>query len=376
MKVIPMHSLVLIMGSQQNVRASQLEMFPRHEVLRPTTIRNELIGDNKRHNVDEVVSQELHRRMVAKLRLGERVVVDAQGLDKASRMPLANAGRSMGVPVIYLIAGEADRDASRGDGVAEVFDARVEARPVVAPTEVDLRKRFRGVTAIGDVHGMYQSLLNALAWARSRQHFVILMGDVLDYGPNTLEVADEVYRLVMRGEGAMILGNHERKIMRWIDGQKVRLSDGNRVTTTALNSLGESNRTKWIGRFRGLFQHGTLVRRISNVTFAHAGVYPGFWKGEPMTRDAENMAYFGETDEARSVPDRRVPAYSWAEQVPADQIAVVGHDRRAANPFVQKNSLGGRTVFLDTGSGKGGTLSSADFRFTETGMRLENFNIY
>lgn len=369
-----MHSLVMIVGQNDEF---PLEMFDTHEVLSPDEIEKDLVGDNARHGLDEITQQEIHRRMMVKLRLGERVVIDARKMEKNCRLPLATAGRSTGVPVIYLINGEVDRDTQRGDGIAEVFSNQIgDYRVVKTFSSSDIRERFTGITAIGDVHGMYQSFLNAISWARSRQHYIVLMGDVLDYGPDSLEVTDEVYRLVMRGEAAMILGNHERKIMRWIDGQRVRLSDGNRVTTKALESLGETNRVRWMGRFRGLFQHGSLIRQIENVTFAHAGVYSGIWKGEPMNRAAENMAYFGETDDTRSLPERRVPAYSWVDSIPAGKTAVVGHDRRAPYPFVETNEIGGTAVFLDTGSGKGGQLSSADFRFSNTGLRLENLNMH
>jgi protein phosphatase len=371
-----MHSVVLVLGGQRQDIDAQLMRFPEHEVLRSLDIRLDLIGQNERHNVDEIVSQEIHRRMMAKLKLGERVVVDASDFDRAARVPLANAGRSMGIPVIYLITGEVDGSAIRGDGFAETHDARTPYHPILPISDGEMTARFSGVTAIGDVHGMYQSMLTAISWARDRNRFIVLMGDVIDYGPDTLKVADEVYRLVMGGEAIMVLGNHERKIMKWIDGDRVRLSEGNRVTTTALTALSESNRTKWIGRFRGLYQNASILKRIKNVTFAHAGVYEGFWKGEPMNRAAENMAFFGETDEVRSAPDRRVPAFSWVERIPTAQYAVVGHDRRAPYPFVETNTLGGAAIFLDTGSGKGGQLSSVDLRFSEIGMRPEIFKMH
>jgi hypothetical protein len=115
---------------------------------------------------------------------------------------------------------------------------------------------------------------------------------------------------------------------------------------------------------------------MKNVTFAHAGVYPALWKGEEMTREAENMAFFGETDQVRSTSERRVPAYTWVDDVPAGHYAVVGHDRRSPYPFVQNNIMGGGAVFIDTGCGKGGQLSSVDFRFTETGMFAEMFKLH
>ena len=63
--------------------------------------------------------------------------------------------------------------------------------------------------------------------------------------------------------------------------------------------------------------------------------------------------------------------YDWVEDVPADNWLFVGHDPRPLigvpdfnnfqlAPLVNKNENGGATVFLDSGSGKGGTLWGAE----------------
>ena len=46
-------------------------------------------------------------------------------------------------------------------------------------------------------------------------------------------------------------------------------------------------------------------------------------------------------------------------------------------PVVETNAQGGKAIFLDTGSGKGGNLSSVDLRFNEAGrLELQNFNMH
>ncbi len=376
MKVVPLHSVVILVGNGD--RARQLAQFPGHEVVSQRAIGQELTGPNVRFGADEVVMSEVQRRMTSKLRLGERVVVDAY-MDRQRRITLANMGRAAGVPVFYLIVGGVDPQTARGDGVAEVIDGRSDTvNPVpyrASVTDKMIRSQYEGVTVIGDVHGMYSSLQTAIRWARDRNQFIVLLGDVVDYGPDTLEVADEVYRMVMRGEARCILGNHERKIMRWIDGNRVHLSEGNRTTTKALNQLGETAKARWIGRFRGLYQNSRLIDSIGNVTFAHGAIHPDYWTGKD-SKLIENTAFFGEVDDYRSQPERPVRSYRWVDSIPGDCFVVVGHDRRAAHPFVQANIENGKAVFLDTGSGKGGTLSSADFRFTPEGLRLETFNMY
>ena len=377
MKVVPLHCVVIAVGSADNAR--HYVGFYDHEIITTAKIINDLVGPAVRLDIDEIVRAEVLRRMLLKLRLGERVIIDVE-MTRSQRVALANAARAVGVPVFYLITAETDdRDTARGDGVAEILDCRIApVIPVPPAREIDfkyLKDRYAGLTVIGDVHGMHQSLQTALSWARSRNHFPVFVGDIIDYGPGTLEVADEVYRLVMRGEAKFILGNHERKIMRWIDGHRVKLSDGNRTTTSALQQIGETQKNRWVGRFRGLYQNSRLIDSIGNVILVHGGLHPSYWKNE-FSDVVENTAFFGEVDGSRSQPGRPIRSYHWVESIPSERMVVVGHDRRSESPFVQTNAANGKAIFLDTGSGKGGVLSSADFRFEQEGLRLENFNIY
>ena len=253
-KVIPSHSLVITVGPNAETRENVVRAhFPAHEILNPTDVCMDLVGE-VRADLNSIVFAELRRRVSLKLSLGQRVVINAPNLRKEDRVGLSRLATDHGIGVFYLICDPsgaddismqrfraAERDIMKGDGAAETVDWRVHVPAPVRrskPSLETLRSRFAGITVLGDVHGMYSSLLSALSWARSRNHYVMLIGDVIDYGPNTLEVADEVYRLVTRGEGELLLGNHERKIFRWLEqsekGRFTRLSEGNRVTTDAL----------------------------------------------------------------------------------------------------------------------------------------------
>lgn len=397
-KIIPAHSLIISVGPNAASRTATVQSnFDAHEIISATDVCENLVGERNRPDLNSVVFAEIRHRIALKLSLGERVVVDAQNLRKEDRMSLARIGAETGVPVYYFVCDPegadevgmsrflaAQGDLMRGDGLAEVIDWRHHTpQPIakVAPGLDELRARFSGITVIADVHGMYQSLLSALSWARSRNHYVVLLGDVVDYGPDTLEVADEVYRLAMRGEGELILGNHERKISRWaaqVDQGRVsiRLSDGNRVTTNALQALGAPARKRWLGRFRGLVARASYFRHFENVVLAHAGVHPNHWTGQATLREIETWSLFGEWDPVNETtrPARR---YSWTEAVPDGMTVIVGHDIRSTTlPLTTVSPLGGQTIFMDTGSGKGGFLSSVDLKFSDTGLRVANFGRY
>ena len=403
-KLVPLHCLVITVGPTPAENEPVLaEFFPDFDILSADKVRYELAGDVSRRDIDGTVFSEIHRRVETKLKLGERVVVNAANLRRDGRMALANIGINQGVPVFYLVCDNiaadprarqrflsAERDVLKGDGVAEVIDLRSYRLQVVQKLATqpldDLRQRFNGLTVIGDIHGMHHSMLAALDWARSRRHFVLFLGDVIDYGPGTLECADEVYRTVMRGNGELIIGNHERKIARWIDQPErgrhnMRLSDGNRVTTAALNALGHPRRERWMARFRGLVARSPLMLTLDdNYYFTHAAVHPSWWGGIKDHKDMETFSLFGEFDMKSPAqprlggPDRPPRTYNWINSIPAGATVFVGHDARSLiAPISEVGEQGGRAVFLDTGSGKGGHLTSVDLRFTAEGLKLENF---
>ena len=400
-KLIPLNSLVITVGPTPAVNASCVELkFAPYEIISAEDVREELVGDRTRKDIDGVVFSEVHRRVLTKLKLGERVVVCAPNLRRDSRVALAEIGVNHGVPVFYLVCDDeaadpgarskflsTEKDVLRGDGLAEVIDQRVCTMDVVGKLRGDLQetlsRKYKGITVVGDMHGMYQSLLATLDWARERNHFVLSLGDIIDYGPGTLETADEVYRLVMRGGGEMIIGNHERKIARWIDQNErgrsmMKLSDGNKVTTQALNRAGASVRDRWSSRFRGFVSRSPLSLEIGDFFFAHAAAHPAMWAGEDIEpRTAENFCLFGEYDPTAE-GERPARTYNWVEAIPAGKTVIVGHDARSTlRPVVETNAQGGKAIFLDTGSGKGGNLSSVDLRFNDQGqLELKNFTMH
>jgi len=157
----------------------------------------------------------------------------------------------------------------------------------------------------------------------------------------------------------------------------MRLSDGNRVTTQALNNLGNPRRDRWMARFKGLVTRSPLSFKLDNYVFTHAAIHPNWWTGSEDYKSMETFSLFGEF-EASAQPfsegHRPHRTYNWVEAIPADTTVMVGHDARSfVSPVTMSNLGGGRAVFLDTGSGKGGYLSSVDIRFTPEGLKMENF---
>lgn len=384
--IIPLNSLVLTVGQDNAVNTENAKkLFPDYEVISVEDVRYSLVGDRNHRGIDGQVFGEIGRRITTKLSLGERVVVASTNLSQPQRKSLASRGTKAGVPIFYLPdqanRGNIPDDVWVGDRIAEVINTS----PSVVKKQTDLmgyiRENYSGITVVGDIHGMYQSLLSVVEWASRRNHFILFLGDIIDYGPNNIETADEVYRLVMRGRAEVIKGNHERKIFKWIREERSRpamnISEGNKVTINQINALSPDARQQWTSRFTALVSRCPLHLEMGDYRFAHAAIHPKLWTGEMIKqRNLEKLSMFGEWEGVPPEGQKPVMTYDWCKSVPAGKTAVVGHDstKSKVSPVTVVNDAGGQTVFLDTGSGKGGTLSFADFRFDDNGgLQIQNY---
>jgi protein phosphatase len=341
MQLVPLHCLLF--------DPQRMGKYLAHEMLSCERIMYDLVGDSQRQDLHRIIFSEMRHRVQLKLSLGERVVLTDK-LTSDEQAQLAAIAHEQGASVLHDI---------------------VDPMPVLRDSSIErLRKSYRGITVIGDIHGDANQLRQALGWAKSRQHFAWLLGDIVDYGRDTLVCVETVYEAVMHGRAGLSIGNHERKIARWLDQKQPRLNTGNKVTVEALSRLSAYDRRRWVGRFRALLAHAALMTRFGNITLTHAAVHPSLWSSRPEQPGIEQFALYGQGETNGKYHRVR----HWVDAVPKGQIVLVGHDVIAALPTILTGALGGQAVFLDTGCGKGGHLSTADLRFSENELRLECFN--
>lgn len=423
MKKIPLHSLVLMVGPSGAGKSTLAKAkFPNYEIVSSDALREELVGDMMRQDLNDTIFAELNRRVELKLALGERVVVDATNLRKRDRMSIVDLGQAAGVPIFYVVVNRTveeknktagwrrevpglierhdqvfksnERDIMRGDNIATVIDTSkedfeaVEKFPVGVNLLNTIRARgFAGVTAAGDIHGMLEALHSAIDWAHGRNYFLVFLGDLLDYGPANVEVINMVYDLVMRGRAIVAKGNHEYKIERWLKQVKtgdirIRLSAANQVTVDQINSLDESNRVKFESRFKALMGASRQHWNIGDTLFTHAAAEPEMFNmfGTTLPGKLSSLAYYGEIDEENKTREDGFPnrIYTWVDRVPPHHKAIVGHDIRSKDaPVVVTGKRGGMVYFMDTGSGKGGRLSTVDLAFKgTTALKVEAITTY
>jgi hypothetical protein len=223
---------------------------------------------------------------------------------------------------------------------------------------------------IGDVHGNLDDLKPMVVEANLREQNILFLGDIIDYGDHNLAVMDLIYDLVRRGKARMVWGNHERKITRWIDsdfgrGFKGVISVGMAKTVDEINAAAANDSSfedRFKARWRMLYSNSRQHFVCREWLFTHGAATPAMWKmsGHSLNGFHGNMAFFGEVDEVNPMREDGFPnrTYRWIDSIPAQHTVVVGHDHRdKTQPLMVTNDAGGRAIFLDTGSSKGGKLS-------------------
>jgi hypothetical protein len=240
---------------------------------------------------------------------------------------------------------------------------------------------------------MIDSLKQAVDWAKNRGLFMVFLGDVLDYGPSSVDCIYLVYDLVMRGQAVMTVGNHERKIERWLDQQRkiahdpralvgktpIRLSEANKATTKVIESMSHRERSRFEGQFAALLaasrHHWTFG---DSMLVVHGAAEPEMFGIDParLHGKLESRALYGEVDPKNATTADGYPRrlYGWVNRIPCGKVVLVGHDiRNTIRPMRVEGELGGTAYFMDTGSGKGGRLTTADVVFKDGDLVVQNF---
>ena len=239
---------------------------------------------------------------------------------------------------------------------------------------------YKGLLVVGDVHSVFSDFATSYSYARKNNLYYLQLGDVIDYGPKPLESLLLAKEILDSGHGMIIQGNHDNKMFRWAKGNDVKLGKAQRDTLARVDFS--------IDLFRDLVLEVVpkqpFFASYKNFFFTHGGVHPEFWETKKITKKSmESVFLYGQVDNSKSVMWKGQPyahrVYDWAEEIPRGQIVFVGHDRSPLSPepnfednlkmpLVYYTKKEERVIFLDTGSGKGGTLSGAKMSFNNFGQ--------
>ncbi|WP_182874290.1 polynucleotide kinase-phosphatase [Microbispora sp. H10670] len=210
---------------------------------------------------------------------------------------------------------------------------------------------------IGDVHGCraeLESLLTRLGWEVGPEGAVhpegrtaVFVGDLVDRGPDTPGVLRLVMGMVAAGTALCVSGNHERKLVRALDGRKVRVAHGLERSLEQLDAEPAEFRAAARTFMDGLISHYRLDG--GRLLVAHAGLKEAY-HGRASARVRSFALYgdtTGETDEY-GLPVR----YPWADDYRGRAMVVYGHTPVPEPEWVNN------TICLDTGAVFGGRLTA------------------
>ena len=210
---------------------------------------------------------------------------------------------------------------------------------------------------VGDVHGC----LDALAWLgvalgydsefrHPQGRMLVLVGDLIDRGPDSVGVLRLVSRLWREGRARLVLGNHDDALLRWLRGAPTDLDDGGLgATVSQIENAPDS--ASLIRDTRALLEAAPLVLPLDGgrLIVVHAALEEGML-GRPI--DAERRRFILNGDAIGKTPEGKTIRRDWAADYHGDSFIVYGHTPQA------RAEVRGQTVNIDTGAVRGGLLTA------------------
>lgn len=396
---VPDLSLVVLVGASGSGKSTfAAQHFGPFEVLSSDVCRGLVSGDENSQEATRAAFEVLHLIAGKRLDAGLLTVVDATNVQPEARRSLVALAREHDVlPVALVLDLPEDvcleRNARRSDRelaphvvrrqrqqlrrsirslgkegfrtvhVLRDVDAVADATIVRTPLRSDRRDDHGPFDVIGDVHGCrseLEALLVALGYTVVRDaagravdavhpegRRALLLGDLVDRGPDSPGVLRLVMGMVAAGHALAVPGNHENKLVRALDGRQVQVSHGLADTLAQLAGETEEFRRSVRDFCDDLVAH--LVLDDGRLVVAHAGLKEAY-HGRASGRVRSFALYgdtTGETDEY-GLPVR----LPWAEEYRGRATVLYGHTPTPVATWVNN------TLCLDTGCVFGGHLTA------------------
>ncbi|NBE93692.1 polynucleotide kinase-phosphatase [Nonomuraea sp. KC401] len=390
---VPELSLVVLVGVSGSGKSTfAARHFAPTQVISSDFCRGLVADDENDQSATPAAFDLLHHIVGVRLSRGLLTVVDATNVQYAARRSLIDLARQHDVladAIVLDVPEEVaiERNASRPDrdfGPGVVIRQRKDLRRSLGKISRDGFRKvhvLRGLDEIeaatigyekawsdkteltgpfdiiGDVHGCrseLETLLGELGWVRGPQGYAhpggrtaVFVGDLVDRGPDTPGVLSLVMDMVEAGTAICVMGNHEQKLVRALNGRKVKVAHGlqESLDQLAAQPPGFAERAKTF--MDGLLSHYRLDG--GRLVVAHAGLKEAY-HGRASGRVRAFALYgdtTGETDEY-GLPVR----YPWADDYRGRAMVVYGHTPTVSPEWVNN------TICLDTGCVFGGHLTA------------------
>lgn len=189
---------------------------------------------------------------------------------------------------------------------------------------------------VGDVHGCFNELMLLLKKAEynPRNHRLILLGDLINKGPDSFKVLSWVYKNNIEA----ILGNHEWNFINAIE-QQLPLSAPLKKLKQDMG-LKFQNYLSWIKSWPVYIEE-------QNFLAVHGGIVPNEHPSQSNVKDLVNIRTWA--GKGKSMKDVRFPA--WHDLYTGSKLIIYAHWAKQGLK-IKKNSIG-----LDTACVYGGKLT-------------------
>lgn len=237
------------------------------------------------------------------------------------------------------------------------------ALSVAEPPPPDAHRDATGpFDIVGDVHGCAEELRTLLerlgyaerggVWRPPEGRTLVFLGDLVDRGPDSLATVEIARRMIAAGHAHMVLGNHDAKFSRWLEGRKVKVRYGLEQTVREFEALPDDEqeelRPALIDFFWSRSSH--LILDEGRLVVAHAGL-----KEKLHGQDGSKVwafCLYGDTDGGERDEYGLPIRHDWAAEYTGEAMVVYGHTPRLRAEW--KN----HTICLDTGCVFGGSLTA------------------
>jgi protein phosphatase len=407
---LPELSLVLLIGSTGAGKSTfARRLFKPTEIVSSDACRALVSDDENSLDATNDAFDLLHYWVAKRLKRGRLTVVDATNVraeDRKGLVALARQYHCLPVAIVLDVpeAVAADRNRQRPDrqglkphviashrrllrqglrtlkpeGFRHIFHLRgveeIDAVQTIVrdPLHNNRQQETGPFDIIGDVHGCYSelvTLLGQLGYAVETEAVhdardlgvrvvrlaseadatrkVVFLGDLVDRGPASPQVLRLVMSMVRDGLALCVPGNHDIKLLRYLNGKNVSHTHGLAETIAQLEVETPAFKEQVRQFLDKLVSHYVLDG--GRLVVAHAGLTEAMQgRGSGAVR---NFALFGET--TGEIDEFGLPVrYHWASEYRGRAMVVYGH-----TPVPEPEWLN-NTIDIDTGCVFGGRLTA------------------
>jgi len=222
----------------------------------------------------------------------------------------------------------------------------------------DRLEKYEGILLVADVHAVKEKLKATVNIAERRNLYMVFLGDIVDHGGNSVYAVETIYHLLSHGKCELILGNHDKRILKWINAQKqglkIPLSDSNLTTIREIRMLNHVERMRFFNIYKLMISMARTHLFFDNVRIVHAAYsveMENYSHERYLPHELASFALAGEFDERYMRH-----THEWIEKIPKNTTVFVGHVTVDQPKKLIVNSKGGRCYMLDMGCGQNGFL--------------------